>query len=196
MDRKTLRKSLAVVATMAAVAGAALGARARTEPAAPAPTLTVHTIEPFALARLLSQSPPDVVVIALDDAHHALAGAVPASMFGASDDALVAAAPKARSIVLAAKDPVREDRVARKLIAAGRSVSVLAGGIDKWDKVMDADPPAPADTAGADAWSEYRADVALRRYFGDASAAPPPVAAPRPVVAPSGPAEPKKHEGC
>jgi len=196
MDRKSLRKSLLVAAGIVAVAGAALGARARSNDTVLMASAAPSTIEPFALAQVLSQAPPDIVVISLDDARHPLIGAVPSSMYGESDDAFVASAPKARRIVLAGKDQVRVDRVARRLQAAGRSVAVLAGGIDAWDKAMDADPAAPADTAGAEAWEAYRVNVALRRYFGDASAAPPPAAAPRPAAAPAAPAAPKKREGC
>lgn len=194
MDRKSLRKSFIVSAMIVAVAGAALAARARTDPA-PASTLPPATLEPFAVAQLLSQAPTDVVVVSLDEARHSMAGATPVELYGAGDEAFIAAAPKARRIVIAAKDSVRADRIARRLMATGRSVSVLAGGIDSWDKAMDADPPAPPESAGADVWDTYRTNVALRRYFGDASAAPP-AAAPRPVALPPAGGAPKKREGC
>lgn len=196
MDRKSVRKSLVVAAIIVAIAGAGLGARARTDTTPPVASTPPASVEPFALAHILTASPPDIVVVSFDDAKHPMTGAVPVSLFGESDEAFVEAAPKARRIVLAGKDAVRTDRVARKLIAAGRTVSVLDGGIDGWDKVMDADPPAPPDGADADAWETYRTNVALRRYFGDASAAPPPAAAPRPAALPAAPAAPKKREGC
>jgi len=195
MDRKSLRKSFIAAAMIVAVAGAGLAARARTNPE-PISNVAPAAVEPFAVAQLLSQGSTDVVVIAMGEAKHPLLGATPIELYGETDEAFLAAAPKARRIVLVAKDQVRADRVARKLMATGRSVAVLDGGIDNWDKSMDADPPAPAEKASADEWDAYRMNVALRRYFGDASAAPPPAAAPRPMVLPGAGAAPKKREGC
>jgi rhodanese-related sulfurtransferase len=196
MRRERLRTSLLVGALIIALAGAALGARTNAVGLPPLSAEAPAAIAPFDLARLLSQAPPDVVVIKLDDARHALLGAVPLSAYGADDDQLVKAAPKARGIVLVGKDPVRVDRLARQLMATGRKVRVLEGGLAAWDRVMKDDPPAPPLTAGYEAQQRHREEVALRRYFGDSSAAPPPaVEAPAaPMLA--APTKAKKREGC
>lgn len=194
MFRPSLHGMLAITALGVALGAAAL-ARTPRPAAAPAVEVAVATIEPFALAALLSASPPDVVVLALDEPRHPLRFAHPAAMYGATDDALVEQAPR-RRLVLVGLDVVRVDRLARRLRATGRDVRVLAGGVDSWDKAMDQDPPAPAPGADAATWKTYRAHLALRRAFGDASAAPAaPVVAPVPVAAPAGGA-PKKREGC
>ncbi len=151
----------------------------------------------FELARLLSQAPPDAVVVALDPARHPLRGALPVKVYGPDEAAFIENAPKARGIVLVSQDPIRADRIARRLMASGRSVRVLTGGISAWDGAMDRDPPAPHEKAGSDAWRRYRERVALRRAFGDPGSAPAtPVAAPPPasflpVARPA-----KKREGC
>ncbi len=199
MDRKTVRRALIGAAMVVAIGGAALGARAKA-PSGPAiSSAAPAAVEPFALAQTLSQLPPDVVVLSMGAAKHPLLGAVPIETLGDSDDAIVASAPKARRIVLAGSDAVRVDRLARRLSGTGRDVTVLAGGIEAWDKAMDADPPAPAPNAGAEVWDRYKISVGLRHYFGDAAAALPAMAAPPPVAAPAGGgggAAPKKREGC
>lgn len=196
MNPAHLKRGLVGAAVALALAGAAFG-RGPARPvtaamSARAPSL----VAPFALARVLAASPPDVVVIDLDDAQHPLRGAVPASAYGRDDAALVAHAPTAGRIILAARDPVRADRVARRLLAAGHSVQVLAGGLDAWDAAMRADPPPPADNASADARARYAFDVALRHAFGDPGAAP---VAPVRAVAPP-PSAPSagsgRREGC
>jgi hypothetical protein len=117
-------------------------------------------------------------------------------VFGADDDALVKAAPRARRVILAGADLVRVDRVARRLVATGHRAAVLGGGVAAWDRAMDADPAAPVAGATGAAWQKHRTDVALRRSFGDAAAAPAaPVAMPvAPALAAPGGA--KKREGC
>jgi hypothetical protein len=156
-----------------------------------------NAVEPFALAELLAEAPPDVVVIALDEARHPLRGAVPLAALASSDEAFVASAPK-RRVVLAAFDQVRADRLARRLLARGTDARVLLGGLDAWDRAMDEDPLAPSSSAPYATWQTYRSHVALRHAFGDASLAPAtaPIAAPvAPVAAPTSGA-PKKREGC
>ena len=194
MFRPSLHAMLAVTALGVALGAAAIARAPRTTPT-PAAEVAVATLDPFALARLLSTSPPDVVVVALDEPRHALRFAHPASLYGATDDALVENAPH-RRLVLVGLDVVRVDRLARRLRAAGRQVQVLAGGVDSWDKAMEQDPVAPAPGADAVTWQTYREHLALRRAFGDASNTPAsPVVAPVPVAAPAG-APPKKREGC
>ena len=162
-----------------------------------------HEITPFALAKLLAEAPPEVVVVTLDEPRHPVRGAVPLATFGGTDEGLVERAPTARRIVLAGFDAVRVDRVAHALLATGRDVTVLvdaantlASGLAAWDRTMDADPGPPSATAPASVWQTYRSDVALRHSFGDAA----PAAAV--IVVPTGPAAvgqggaPKKREGC
>jgi rhodanese-related sulfurtransferase len=189
------RLTLLALAVALAGAGAFFGSRPAA-PSIPASERPVEALDPFAVAATLAEAPPDAVVIALDTPRHPLRGAIPAAAFGGDDATLVAQAPKARRVILAGADPVRVDRVARKLRASGRRAAVLAGGTSAWDQAMDADPPAPAPTASAATWQKHRAAVALRRSFGDAEAAPAaPVAAPAtPVMA--APSGPKKREGC
>lgn len=189
------RMSLVAFALALALAGAAFGQRSA-KLAAPRPEPVIEAVDAFAVAEILAQAPPDVVVVALDDARHALRGAVPIASFGADDESFVKAAPKARRVVLAGADRVRMDRVARRLVASGRRAAVLAGGTEAWDRAMDSDPPAPDASAPAAAWSAHRARVALRRSFGDAAAAPAAPAAPPPAPLPAAPSGPKKREGC
>jgi hypothetical protein len=189
------RLSLVVLALALGGAGAALGPRGA--PPAPAPQVAAPAAhKPFALAKILADSPPDTVVLALDAAKHPLRGAMPAALLGADDAVVIERAPRLRRIVVAAADPARAERLARALLASGRRAAVLKGGIAAWDAAMDADPAAPAAGADEAAWKQHRRDVALRRSFGDAAAAPAaPVAAPvAPVAAPGGSA--KKREGC
>ncbi len=190
------RLTLVALALALSVAGAAFGQRTRA-PAPPAAEIAIPAMDAFAVAGVLSESPPDIVVVTLDAPKHPLRGAVPASMFGADDEAFVKAAPTARRIVLAGADPVRMDRLARRLVATGHRTSILAGGTDGWDRAMDADPAAPPDNASSKVWQQHRMNVALRRSFGDAAAAAAPVT---PVVAPIAPAGAgggaKKREGC
>lgn len=196
MNARALRMTMIVVALGLGAVAAALGGRSSVSPA-----LAVRPpgeVAPFAVAGLLAAGSPEVVVIVVDGAaKHPLRGAMPMSSFGTDDAAFVVGAPKARRIVLVGADPVRVDGLARKLMAAGRDVRVLAGGLGAWDTAMDVDPEAPVDGATADVWASYRTRVALRRSFGDATAAPAiPVAAPvAPMAAPAGGAT-KKREGC
>ncbi len=196
MIRDPLKRTLLALAVLLALAGAAFG-RGAAHHAAPARSpRTPAAIEAFALARVLAASPPDVVVIRLDDAAKPLRGALPAAMYGNDDEALIAHAPEGGRIILAARDAVRADRIARRMMANGRSVSVLSGGIDAWDRAMSADPPAPAASADAATRARYAHDVALRHAFGDPSAAP---AAPVRAVAPppsSGGGGGGRREGC
>ncbi len=195
MNRTRTRLTLIAAALSLGVAGTILGSRAASAPTPPEPVLT--SVEPFTVAALLAGPSPEVVVITLDaSARHPLRGAMPASAFGEDDNAFVERAPRARRVILAGADLVRVDRVARRLIATKRDVAVLKGGIDAWDRAMDADPPPPSASAPASAWPAHRVEVALRRSFGDALAAPQ-----TPVVAPIAPAlaapgGPKKREGC
>lgn len=155
------------------------------------------TIDAFALARLMADAPPDVVVITLDEARHPLRFAHPAALYGATDEALLQNAPKHRRIVLLGEDVVRVDRLARQLRVGGRDVRVLAGGLQSWDVAMADDPPAPPAGANGTAWQIYREHLALRHAFGDKQLAPATavVAPVAPVAAPAG-AAPKKREGC
>ena len=152
-------------------------------------------VEPFAVARELSLGSPDVAVIALDQGRHPLRGAISAAQLGASDEEIARAAPNTRIVIVAADAP-RADRLARRLAGEGRDVRVLTGGVDAWDRAMDADPPPPAPGAGAVAWDSHRANVALRRSFGDATSAPAAVVAPAVLPAAAGAAPAKKREGC
>lgn len=187
------------VALVLAVAGAALArlpgpSKAGTSAEAPAPA----ALEPFALAALLAEAPPDVLVVAVDPARHPLRGAVPMTTLAASDDAFVASAPRRRVVIVAA-DEVRADRIARRLHAQGTNARVLQGGVAAWDRAMDADPAAPPAGAPFATWDAHRRNVALRHAFGDAdntpSAVPIAPAMVAPVAAPGGGA-PKKREGC
>ncbi len=192
---KRTHMTLIGLALALSVAGAAFGQRDR-GPKPAAPEGPIAALDAFAVAEVLAKAPPDVVVVTLDEAKHPLRGAVPQAVFGADDEAFVKAAPAARRVILAGADPARMDRVARRLAATGHRVSVLAGGVGAWDAAMDADPGAPPATASSMAWQRYRTNVALRRSFGDAEAAPAaPIAAP---IAPVGPAGggAKKREGC
>ena len=192
---------LAGSALVLALGSAAFSRRAPKSDAPPAGaevSWSPVAIEPFALAKLLSEAPPDVLVIGLDEARHPLRGAMPLSALAGSDEALLAAPPKARRVIVAAFDQVRADRLARRLLARGVETRVLLGGLDAWDRLMDVDPPPPAPTANAATWQTYRTQVALRHAFGDASLAPAAaVVAPiAPVVGPAGGGAPRKREGC
>ena len=195
MRPEIAHRILAGTALGLALVAAALAQR-EASPAAAAPQLAPATLDARALGQLLGQSPPDVVVVALDEPKHALRFAQPAALYGATDEELVARAPR-RSIVLVGTDVVRVDRVARRLLASGHDVRVLAGGLATWDKLIDEEPAAPPAGAGEAVWQAYREHLALRRVFGDADGAP---AAPvmAPPVAPAAPAGAvaKKREGC
>lgn len=196
MLRLTQHSLFAIAAITVAFGSAGLARRAHA-PAATVAEAAPQTIEPFALAKLLSEAPPDLVVISLDPARHALRFDQPAALYGANDDALVENAPKLRRLVLVGFDQVRVDRLARRLLSAHRDVRVLAGGLDAWDKAMDQDPAAPAPNADGPTWQLHREKVALRHAFGDAQLAPAaPVAMPVAPVAPGGGGVPKKREGC
>lgn len=192
--------ALAGLALVLAAGSAALSkrpAKSKAPPADAAVTWAPVAVEPFALAKLLAEGPPDTLVIALDEPRHALRGSMPLAALAASDDALLAAPPK-RRVILAGFDQVRVDRLARRLLAKGTETRVLLGGLEAWDRVMDADPPAPFGGAGDVAWQTYRTQVALRHAFGDASLAPAaaPIAPLAPVAAPGGGGGAKKREGC
>lgn len=197
MTRDPIKRTLLAVAVLLALAGAAFG-RGGVHHAAPARSPRAPAaIEAFALARVLTAAPPDVVVIGLDDATKPLRGALPAAMYGRDDDALIAHAPEGGRIILAARDTVRADRIARRMMANGRSVTVLSGGIDAWDRAMSVDPPAPAANADAATRARYAYDVALRHAFGDPSAAPAaPVRAVAPPAASGGGGGAARREGC
>ncbi|MCC6528603.1 MAG: hypothetical protein IT373_38510 [Polyangiaceae bacterium] len=192
----------AAAALSLAATSAALGTRTKAKSSASdaAEVAAPESLGPFELAKLLAEAPPDVVVVALDEASPPLRGSVPAALFGASDEDLVARAPKARSVVLAARDVVRADRLARAILGQHGRARVLEGGLDAWDEAMKADPPAPGAGALEADWLRYRRDVALRHAFGEAASAPAaPVAAPVAPVAPGaapGAGTPKKREGC
>lgn len=196
MTRAPLKPVLLGAAMALALAGAAFGrGPARPPPAALSPRAPT-AVAPFALARILAAAPPDVVVIALDEARRPLRGATPAITYGRDDAALIANAPQRGRIVLAARDVVRAERIARRMMATGRSVQVLEGGVEAWDRAMSADPPPPAANASADARARHAYDLALRRAFGDPNVAP---AAPvRAVAAPAAPVggAPARREGC
>jgi hypothetical protein len=199
ISTKLILAGSAVVLALGSAALAGRAPKSKTPPADAAVTWSPVAIEPFALAKLLSEGSPDVLVIGLDEARHPLRGAMPLAALAASDDALLAAPPKARRVVLAAFDQVRADRLARRLLAKGVETRVLLGGLDAWDRVMDADPATPWPNANAATWQTFRTQVALRHSFGDASLAPAaPVIAPvAPVAAPGGGGgAPKKREGC
>ncbi len=197
MIRVTLRHGLLGAALVLGLAGAAFGRGPGRTPPVALSARAPATITPFELARVLAAAPPEVVVVALDAAERPLRGALPASALGADDNALVTNAPRVGRVVLAARDPVRADRLARRLLAAGCHVAVLDGGIDAWDRAMRADPAAPPATADAAARDRWAHDVALRRAFGDPNAAPtaPVRAVVAPVAAPSGAAG-GRREGC
>jgi rhodanese-related sulfurtransferase len=186
--------ALVLAVASAALARLPVQGRAATSAEAPAPA----TLEPFALAALLAEAPPDVVVVAVDPARHPLRGAVPIATLAASDDAFVASAPR-RRVVIVAMDEVRADRIARRLHGQGTNARVLQGGVSAWDRAMDADPAPPPAGAPFAAWDAHKRNVALRHAFGDAdntpSAAPIVPAMVAPVAAPGGGA-PKKREGC
>ena len=182
--------ALGLAATAAALGPAAEKAALGVAEAAPA------SVEPFALAELLTKAPPAVVVVAFDEAKPALRGAMAARAWGEDDEAFVANAPRARRVILAARDVVRADRLARRLAATGRDVAVVAGGVEAWEAAMRADPRAPGGGASGADWDRYRTRVALRRAFGEAASAPTPVVAPRAPAAVAQPAAPKKREGC
>ena len=195
MTRTRVRLVLVAAALALSTAGAALGSHHQAA-SAPVSERPVEQLDPFAVAEILAAGPPDTLVIALDAPKHPLRGAIPAAALGKDDEALVAQAPRARRLILAGADPVRVDRVVRRLLASGHRAAVLHGGVAAWDHAMDADPPAPPASAAAADWRRHRGTVALRRSFGDAAAAPAaPVAmpAPGPLAAPSGQ---KKREGC
>lgn len=184
----------AAAAISLAIAGAVLSQRTPAREAAP-PSAAPDSIDARALGRVLGEGRADVVVLALDEPKHALRFAEPASLYGADDAAIVARAPRARRLVLAGHDVVRADRLARKLLAAGRDVTVVAGGLAAWDAWIEAEPAAPAADAGPGAWADYREHVAQRRVFGGAQAAPvAPVRAAVPAAGARAPA--KKREGC
>ncbi|MFO0754944.1 MAG: hypothetical protein U0359_00515 [Byssovorax sp.] len=196
MNRARVRIGLLAAALTLSLTGMVFG-RSTVGPAPAAYSGPVPAVDAFTVAERLAGVSPEVVVITLDPpVRHPLRGALPASSFGPDDEALVAGAPRSRELILAGVDPLRVDRAARRLLASGRRVAVLEGGVAAWDLAMDADPPAPAANAPAATWQTYRSHVALRRSFGDAAAAPAPtVAAPAPALAaPSGAA--KKREGC
>lgn len=197
MNRSGVRRILIGVALSLGLAGAAIGAVRQPVSKTQTTTASPLRVSAWELAALLSSAPPETVVIALDQGTWPLPGAMPASAYGATDDQLLSAAPKARRIILVGADPVRVERVARRLMASGRDTRVLEGGIQAWDKAMDADPAQPGAGASAAEWDAYRMRVALRSRVTAKDAAPAaPVAAPPPAAAPAGGATPKKREGC
>jgi hypothetical protein len=196
MTRARAHAVLIALALSLGVASAAVAARVKPRPVA-THEQAVPAVDSFELAAILAKGSPDDIVIAMDAPKHPLRGATPIAVFGADDAAFAQRAPKARRVILAGADEVRMDRIARSLLSTGRRVAVLRGGTAAWDAAMDADPKAPDAHAPGAVWARYRNEVALRRSFGDASAAPAaPVAAPvAPIVLPQGHAS-KKREGC
>jgi rhodanese-related sulfurtransferase len=200
MTRSRVRAILVVVGLGLAVAGAALGsARVRRLDAVADANLSLTELEPFEVARVLAVGGPETVVMLLDAPRHAMVGAAPAVVFGASDEALAQSAPRARRLVVVGADAVRVDRLARRLRATGRDVRVLRGGTEAWDRAMGADPAAPAASGGEAALRQHREQVALRRRFGEAkgsgTAAPPAgFGTVRPIPATGNAA--KKRGGC
>ncbi len=198
MNPRSIRAWLLAAAGLLAVTGAVFGHNTPTHATSPVSRYTPPYVTPLELARTLSVAAPEQLVVTFDEARHPMRGAVPAAMYGATDDEFIASAPAAVQLVLVCNDPVRLDRVARRLMALGRSVRVLRGGVPAWEAALAVDPPAPLATAGAERWTKYRADVALRHAYGDASATPAagPIAAPaRPAAAPAAGGA-GKREGC
>ncbi|MCK6550500.1 hypothetical protein L6R52_31980 [Myxococcota bacterium] len=197
MRTNNRRKMLLAAGLGLGVLGLLLGSTKRTESATAEPVAAPKTVTAFELARVLADGSPDVAVLVLGQPKTALDGAVPAGPDGATDDQIVTTAPRHRAIILAGADPVRTDRLARRLVLAGRVVSVLDGGLDAWDRTLAEDPPAPGEGATGAAWDDYRARVALRRRFGETSSTPAPViTAPLPTASQTGAAPKKKREGC
>ena len=195
MTPRRLHQVLLAGALGAAAVGAALGWPAP-EPARALSPEGPEALAPLLVARILSEGGPADLVLYEGTPSHALRGAWPLSSFGPSDDELARQAPRARRIVLAMTDPVRADRLARRLLATGRRVAVVRDGVAGWDRAMTQDPPTPAAGASASAWSAFRRDVALRRAFGEAGAAPPPASAPPPAALTAPPAGARRREGC
>lgn len=195
MNPKKTKKTLLALGLGLAVLGAVLGATEKRGRATLSPGSTLRLVAPMQVAALLAEGSPEVVVLTLGQPEHALDGALPAGAADATDEVIVAAAPRARRVVLAGKDQVRAERLARAMAATGREVSVLAGGLDAWDRAMAEDPPAPEAGASAETWARYRTDVALRRRFGEAGAQPAAVIA-APAAPTSAAAPARKREGC
>ena len=106
--------ALVLAVASAALARLPLQGKAETSAEAPAPA----ALEPFALAALLAEAPPDVLVVAVDPARHPLRGAVPIATLAASDDAFVASAPRRRVVIVAADATLGE-------VAAREGLSVV-----------------------------------------------------------------------
>lgn len=197
MNTNNRRKMILAAGLGLGVLGLVLGSTKRTESATDDRTIALDALAPLEVARILADGSPDVAVLVLGTSKKPLEGALPAGPDGATDDQIVTTAPRHRSIVLAGADPVRTDRLARRLAMSGRVVAVLDGGLAAWDHALAEDPAAPADGASGEAWARYREQVALRRRFGEASATPAPViTAPLPSTTPTGAAPKKKREGC
>lgn len=198
MIRVTLKQKLLGAALLLGLSGAAFGHGPARHAAVATSTRAPETLDAFGLARALSSAPPELLVVTFDAAEHPLRGATPSTSLGANDDALVANAPRVGRMILVARDPVRADRVARRLMAAGHSVAVLEGGLDAWEQAMRADPPSPAANASAEARARWAWDVALRHAYGDPGAVPAApvraVAAPAPAAGGGGGGG--RREGC
>jgi rhodanese-related sulfurtransferase len=185
-------------AALLGLTGAALGRDTPTHPTTPISRHAPPYVTPLELAHLLAVAAPSTLVVTFDNAPHPMRGAAPATMWGSTDDEFIASVPAGVQLVLICNDTVRLDRVARRLMAMGRSVRVLRGGVPAWEAAMSADPPAPRATAGAARWAQYRYEVALRRAYGEASATPAtaPVAPPaRPAAGPTAGGT-GRREGC
>lgn len=198
MKRDPVRRWLLAAAIGLALPAAVLG---HDEPARATVPLSRHTppyVTPLELAHVLTVAAPEQMVVTFDQARHPMRGAMPASMFGATDDDIVASLPAGVQLVLVCTDEVRLDRVARRLMAAGRSVRVLRGGVPGWEAALARELPSPGSGAGAERWARYRYEVALRHAFGEASAAPTATPLPlpaRPAAAPAG-GSAGRREGC
>lgn len=198
MNARSVRVWLLAAAGLLATTGAVFGHNTPTHATTPLSRYTPPYVTPLQLARVLSVAAPEQLVVTFDEARHPMRGAVPSTMYGATDDEVLANVPAGVQLVLVCNDPVRLDRIARRLMLLGRSVRVLRGGVPAWEAAMAGDPPAPRATAGAERWAEYRYEVALRHAYGDASATPTaaPIAAPtRPAIAPAAVGA-GKREGC
>ncbi len=194
---KIVLAASALVVALGSAAFSKRPAKSVTPPADGAVSWAPNAVEPFALAKLLSEAPPDTLVVALDAPRHELRGSVPMAALAASDDSFVANRPRARRVILAGFDQIRADRLARRLLFKGVEARVLLGGLDAWDRTMDADPATPAPNANDATWRTYREHVALRHAFGEASLAPAaPLVAPAMPIAPAEGGAPKKREGC
>lgn len=198
MNRHPVRRWLLAAGIGLALPAAALGHDAPAHATVPVSRHTPPYVTPLELAHLLTVAAPEQMVVTFDQAPHAMRGAMPATLFGATDDDVIANLPIGVQLVLVCSDEVRLDCVARRLMVMGRSVRVLRGGVGAWEAALARQLPTPSPAEGAERWARYRYEVALRHAFGEVSAAPTttPIAAPvRPAAAPAG-GSGGRREGC